>query len=124
MISQLQSPLRFQSEGEMGVEGNRSVGSLPDVFTAGLDEYFTVPNRIETGRANFYYLFIFIMFALLYVAIASGDYHSKLRRLDANSEAIAALRGQRDFVRQKMSLIVRDTVIHMKSDYTRYCNES
>ena len=37
---------------------------------------------------------------------------------------MAALRGQRDFVRQKMALIVRDTVIHMKSDYTRYCNET
>ena len=52
----LSSPLRFLSTGMMMEEGDggydgggTTIGGAQEVFNAGLDDYFTAPNRIETG---------------------------------------------------------------------------
>ena len=52
----LSSPLRFLSTGMMMEEGDEgydgggtTIGGAQEVFNAGLDDYFTAPNRIETG---------------------------------------------------------------------------
>ena len=55
----------------------------------------------------------------LLLPLITGDYHSKLRRMEESSQTMASLRGQEDFVRRKMVLLLRDTVLRIKSDYTR-----
>jgi hypothetical protein len=40
--------------------------------------------------------------------------------MEESSQAMASLRGQEEFVRRKMALLLRDTVLRIKSDYTRY----